>query len=100
MITASRHGLTLAAHRVFLAGTAIGLVALLSSLWTMLMLSPLQAWAPGWCSWDSDLGRAFKGVRADCSAYPTLFCSSSLPISTWRSPWFGVGVGVSSGPED
>lgn len=70
MITASRHGLTLAAHRVFLAGTGIGLVALLSSLWTTLMLSPLQAWAPGWCSWDSDLGRGLQGCKGRLLCLP------------------------------
>lgn len=43
MNAAACYGLTLAAHRMFLAGTVIGSVALSSSLWTVLVPSPPQA---------------------------------------------------------
>lgn len=70
-MAASRHGLTLAAHRMFLAGIVVGLVALSSFLWTMLMY-PLQAGLPsGWCSWDSDLGKGLQGYKGSllCPAH-------------------------------
>jgi hypothetical protein len=63
MIAASQHGLTLAAHRMFLAGTVIGLVALFSSLWIMLMSPPQAELQVGSAGTDSDLGKGLQRYK-------------------------------------